>query len=168
MKLELYEVREQEDIDFFWQKRDQYMQEDIIPNCTLGEPLTDEDKEWFLSEAYKKHIMTLFQREIDPLHILFFIEDKTYMGFAVYVLYESEDGKCFIIDYCMDPKSRNNGKGKCYFQLLEEKFRKEGATYVALNLSNERNEKFWLENGFFKTSKDEYGNYIYKKELLAF
>jgi len=59
LELKLHKVTSKEEIDLFWEKRDQYMREDVIPNCTLGKPLAKEDIEWFFSEEYKKHIMNL-------------------------------------------------------------------------------------------------------------
>lgn len=161
LELSLYEVKLKEEVDFFWKKRDQYMKEDIISNCTLGKPLDEEDKKWFFSKEYKDHIMNLFSRNKDQLKILFFRKNNEYVGFCIYVTYLSEDGKCFILDYCIDSNHRNQGLGKQFFYLLKDHTIAEGAKYFALNLSNDNNRRFWKSLKFEKGCIDERGNYIY-------
>ncbi|GFN37018.1 hypothetical protein [Tepidimicrobium xylanilyticum] len=43
LELKLHKVKSKKEIDLFWEKRDEYMRKDIIPNCTLGKPLNEED-----------------------------------------------------------------------------------------------------------------------------
>ncbi|WMM25646.1 GNAT family N-acetyltransferase [Tissierella sp. MB52-C2] len=164
-ELSLYEVKLEEEIDLFWQRRNQYMREDIIPNCTLGTPIDEDAEKWFFSREYKNHIMMLFNREEDQLKILFFKINNKYVGFCVYVTYISEDGKCFIVDYCIDLNHRNQGLGKQFFYLLKDHVIEKGAKYFALNLSNENNQKFWKSLGFEKGSADEFGNDIYFNKI---
>jgi len=154
------------DIAFFWQQHDKYMLEDVIPNCTLGPALDEEDKVWFFSGEYREYIMRLFYRETDTLRIAFFLQDGQYTGFVVYVIYMSEDGKCFILDYSIEREQRNMGLGKVFYNLLQDRVKSDGATYIALNLSNENNERFWKSNGFIKSKIDEYGNPVYIKRLV--
>lgn len=157
----VHEVRTNEELSLFWDKRNEYMKEDIIPNCTLGEPITKEDEKWFFSQEYMDHIMKLYFREIDKLYIVFFVKDGDIIGFSSYITYHSEDGKCFILDFCIDVKARNQGIGKECFYLIENKELNKGATYFALNLTNEQNERFWKSLGFVKDGNDEYNNPIY-------
>ncbi len=82
-ELSLYRVKLKEEVDLFWEKRDQYMKEDIIPNCTLGNPLDEEVKKWFFSKEYRGHIMNLFSRSQDQLNILFFRKNNEYRGWKV-------------------------------------------------------------------------------------
>lgn len=165
LELRLHEVKLKEEVDFFWKKRDQYMKDDIIPNCTLGKPLDEEDKEWFFSKEYKDHIMNLFYRNNDPLKIFFFKKNDEYVGFCIFVTYHSEDGKCFIVDYCIDSNHRNQGLGKKFFYLFKDCAISEGAKYFALNLSNDNNRRFWESLIFKKGCTDERGNYIYFNRL---
>lgn len=165
-RLEFKYVKSIEDIDFFWKKRNEYMLQDVIPNDEYGDPLTKEDIEWFFSDDYKNHIMHLYKRSVDPLYIIFFYHENINVGFVDFVIYNSEDGKCFIIDYCIYKGYRNDGFGKEAFELIEQEFIRKGATYINLNVSNHRNEHFWKTNGFDKTEiKDDHGNYIYSKQL---
>ncbi|WP_461612054.1 GNAT family N-acetyltransferase [Clostridium sp. Marseille-QA1073] len=164
-ELSLYQVKLKEKVDFFWEKRDQYMKEDIIPNCTLGNPLNEETQKWFFSKEYRDHIMNLFSRNQDQLNILFFRKNNEYVGFCVYVTYISEDRKCFIVDYCIDSNYRNQGLGKQFFYLLKDQVIAEGAKYFALNLSNENNRRFWKFLGFEKAYTDEYGEDVYLNRI---
>lgn len=110
--------------------------------------------------------MMLFERSIDPLHIVFIKKGNLYIGFIVYVIYNSEDGKCFILDYCINQEFRNNGIGAVAFKLLEMDFIKKGAKYIDLNVSNTKNQKFWFKNGFFPTnSTDKHNPTVYRKVL---
>ena len=88
------------------------------------------------------------------------------IGFAVYVIYHSEDGKCLIVEFNIDEAYRNKGIGSLFFKLLRKQVRTEQASYFALNLSNENNERFWMRNGLIKASKDEHGNGVYEKRPL--
>ncbi|WP_066498230.1 GNAT family N-acetyltransferase [Abyssisolibacter fermentans] len=165
-KLKFEYVETIEDIDYFWKKRNEYMLEDIIPNIEYGASLTKEGIEWFFSDNYKNHIMNLYKRSIDPLYIIFFYQENINVGFVDFVIYNSEDGKCFILDYCIHKGYRNNGFGKEAFELLEQEIIRKGAVYINLNVSNHRNENFWKTNGFGKTEiKDDHENYIYRKQL---
>ena len=163
----IHEVKTNEELALFWEKRNAYMREDIIPNCTLGNPITKEEEDWFFSQDYIDHIMRLYFREIDKLYIVFFMKDEVKIGFSIYVTYHSEDGKCFIIDFCIDANFRNQGLGSECFNLLKNQELQKGAAYFALNLSNEKNERFWKSLGFVKSDNDEYNNpiYIYRSKM---
>ncbi len=147
------------DIKEFWLLRDRYIIEDIIPNC--NPPMSKEDTEWFLSMEYKSSMEKLFKREIDPLMVAYLYIDEIYAGFVEYAIYKSEDGKCFIVDFCIDRKFRGQGLGTEFFEFFKNAVQKHGAKYFALNTSNPSNRRFWLNNGFIECGDDEYGNRIY-------
>ncbi|WP_461040707.1 GNAT family N-acetyltransferase, partial [Tepidimicrobium xylanilyticum] len=109
----------------------------------------------------QEHIMNAFSRDKDPLKIIFFMKNNEYVGFCTYVTYLSEDGKCLIVDYCIDAKYRNQNLGRQFFYLLKDQVIKEGGKYFALNLSNEDNQRFWQSLGFEKAYIDEYGEDVY-------
>ena len=69
-----------------------------LPNSMFESP-TNKDKEWFLSENYRNIIMEAFHRQKNPLRIVFLRHLDEYIGFVVYVIYHSEDGKCLIVDF---------------------------------------------------------------------
>jgi Acetyltransferase (GNAT) family. len=159
MNLTLHDAETVEEIDLFWEKRNEYQRSDIIPNCE--KPLTEEEINWFYSKEYKDHIMKLYGRDIDKLYLVFFEKETVKIGFSVYVTYHSEDGKCFIVDFCIYGDYRNKGYGKACFDLIRDREMRKGAAYFSLNLSNENNRRFWTSLGFYKTAPDEYGNDIY-------
>jgi len=64
---------------------------------TLGEPLTQNDLDWFLSKEYKDHMMESSIETRIRAHFVFFEENDEKIGFCSYVTYFSEDNKCFII-----------------------------------------------------------------------
>ncbi len=156
------EVESCEEIAEFWRERDEYMIRDVFPNDTLGEPLTQNDLDWFLSKEYKDHMMEIFYRNQDKAHFVFFEENDEKIGFCSYVTYFSEDNKCFIIDYCIKPEFRRQGYGKACFRGLKERETKKGADYFELNISNEGNRSFWASLGFEHNGFDEYGSILYQ------
>lgn len=164
----LHQVRNDSDINLFWKwrdRRDRYMRENILPNSTFT-PSTDKDYEWFFSKEYRETIMGAYHRKINPLSIVFLQSGGMNIGFAVYVIYHTEDGKCLIVGFNIDSPYRDRGIGTLFFNMLRKHVEAEKALYFALNLSNEENERFWKRNGFIKTSKDEYGNDVYEKHPL--
>lgn len=160
-KLTFLYVTDDSGMEQFWKLRDKYMTEDVIPNG--DPPLSEDEIKWFFSKEYKDHMMKLFHREIDTLRAAYLLKDGEYAGFIEYVTYGSEDGKCFIVEYCIERSKRGAGLGKHFFKRFEEEEKLRGAIYFALNTSNEHNRRFWLSKGFVKGEEDEYGNPVYIK-----
>lgn len=157
----LYFMKESE-FDYFWQWRDKYMVEDILPHATFSES-TEKDYEWFFSDAYREEIAGLFTRKVDPLEIVFLQDEKhNNIGFIVYAIYHSEDGKCFILDFCINEEYRNKNVGTAFFSMIKKHVIEQGSTYFALNLTNENNKRFWQQQGFVKASMDEFDSYVYE------
>ena len=156
----LHIVESEADIDLFWQYRNKYMLEDIIPN--LSEPMSEEGHNWFFSKEYKDTIMEAFYRETAILRIVFFQRNGQNIGFAVYVIYHSEEGKCLVVEFCINDEYRNKGIGTYFFKLLRKHTTKQGAKYYSLNVSNEKNKRFWEKIGFKEAGKDEYGDKVYE------
>jgi len=160
-QIKIHEITTKEELAMYWEKRNAYMREDIIPNCTLGEPISKEEEEWFFSQEYYDHIMKVYSRDVDKLYFVFFESEKKNVGFCVYVTFHIEDGKCFILDFCIFKEFRNQGLGKKCFHLLEHKELQRKANYFALNLSNENNQRFWKSLGFKESYYDEYNSLVY-------
>ena len=148
------------EIALFWERRDRYMREDILPNCSFDPP-TDEDWQWFFSAEYKDHIMDIFHNGENPLEIVFLEKDGEHLGFSSFITYLNEDGKCIIIEFCVNAAYRNAGVGGIFFDLIKKHAAAIGATYFSINLSNEDNERFWLRQGFAKSGQDEHGDDVY-------
>ena len=158
-------VKEQHDVDLFWQLRDKYMLEDVLPNATF-DPVSEEDKQWFFSQEYRDVIMEAFHRERAKLYIVFLRKDNVNIGFAVYVIYHSEEGKCLIVDFCIFSEHRNKGIGSSFFKMLRAHVAAQNALYFSLNLSNDDNKRFWEREGFKLAGKDEHGSDVYEKRPL--
>ena len=88
--------------------------------------------------------------------MIYFIRDEKRIGAASYCIYQSEDGKCFILDYWIFPKYRGNGTGHLCFKALEQYTKSDGAKYYELNSSKENSIRFWKSIGFIENGKDEY------------
>ena len=161
----LHTVKNESDIDLFWRWRKTYMQVDVLPNSVFKPP-SSEEIEWFFSKEYRNVIMEAFYREKNSLRITFLQCNGRNIGFVVYVIYHSEDGKCLIVDFNVDMEYRNKGVGSLFFEKLREQAMHEHGAYFALNLSNENNKRFWMRQGFIKASKDEHGSDVYEKRLL--
>lgn len=165
-KILIKKIELEEELAKFWRMRDKYMTQDIIPNVEIGEPITKGDKEWFFSDEYRSHMNKLFQRKQDTAYPLFFIKNDAIIGFASYCTYLSEDGKCFIIDFCILSEYRNKGLGTKVFRQFSEKEIRRGARYFALNTSNNRNKDFWEKQGFELYGQDEYGSILMHKNII--
>jgi len=84
------------------------------------------------------------------------------VGFAYYGTYLSEDGKCFISEFCILPDFRNKGLGKEYFNIIKKSEIERGAKFFELNVSNERNRHFWEMLGFKFDGFDEHNVMLMK------
>ena len=74
------------------------------------------------------------------------------------VIFNTEDGKCFIMEYCVYPEFRGSGTGKACAAVLIDWARENGALYAELNYgSNERRFRFWESLGFVENGVDEWG-----------
>jgi GNAT superfamily N-acetyltransferase len=157
-----FKLLTEDELDGFWCLHDNYMLDDMIPDSEP--PMTDEDRAWFFSPQYRTSISELFARERDTLRIAYFYLGNDFAGFIVYVTYETEDGKCFILEFCVEKSLRGIGLGEYVFKRFEHDARLRGAAYFALNASNERNRRFWTTLGFVKDGENEYGQPLYVKK----
>lgn len=55
------------------------------------------------------------------------------------------------------PELRDNGLGTNIFNIIKEIETSKGAKYFELNVSNKRNMKFWMKQGFYFDGIDDYG-----------
>ena len=95
-------------------------------------------------------------REIDKHHMVYFVDGNVRIGAAQYNTYQSEDGKCFILDFWVFPEFRGNGTGHRCFYALEDHTRLDGAKYYEINSQKENSIRFWKSIGFEENGKDEY------------
>ena len=155
--IEVKIVNSEEEFKLFWDMHHEYLNKDIFPNDEIGLKMTEEELEWFSSSEYRKHMHKLFSRDTDKAYPILFIKGMQAIGFCTYCTYHSENGKCFIIDYCIVPELRDNSLGTNIFNIIKEIEISKGAKYFELNVSNKRNMKFWMKQGFRFDGIDDYG-----------
>ena len=136
-------------IDEFWNIHIKYLIDDEI--------ITDqEDIDYFKGEEYRGILKNHMVRDIDKQHMVYFVRGEQRIGAASYCTYQSEDGKCFILDYWVFPEYRGNGTGHKCFEALEQYTKMDGAKYYELNSTKENSIRFWKSLGFVENGKDEY------------
>lgn len=145
-----------EDMNFFWKEHMEYLlQDEIISD--------EEDIEYFSGDEYRGVLTAQMTREKDKHHAVRFIRDGVAIGAAHYNTYQSEDGKCFIMDYWVYPKYRGNGTGHACFKALEDFTRADGALYYEINSQKENSIRFWKSLGFVENGVDEYDMELFIK-----
>jgi GNAT superfamily N-acetyltransferase len=155
-------VKNKADVAAFWKLFDSYINE-LSVNISLGD---DFDLDYFYSDEYRDAIEKLRIRDKNPLRILFINKEEIIIGFLMYVTYFDEDGKCFLMEYYIQPNYRNLGYGKSAYLKAEKYINDEGALYIELTPTNELNERFWSGVGFKKSEDmDEDNKYYYRKLL---
>ena len=96
--------------------------------------------------------------------MVYFMDDNIKIGAAQYNTYQSEDGKCFILDFWVFPEYRGNGTGHKCFDALENYTRSDGAKYYEINSTKEDSIRFWKSNGFIENGKDEWDMPLFEKK----
>ena len=137
-----------ERIDEFWELHIRYLVDDEI--------ITDEeDIQYFQSAEYRDIIKAHMIRSVDPHYMVYFVRDGIRIGAAQFNTYQSEDGKCFVLDFWVFPQFRGNGAGHACFAALEDYTRKDAAKYYELNCTKENSHRFWASLGFEDNGVDE-------------
>lgn len=140
------------DVTKFWEELRAYQKRDIFPDPENG------DRAYFLSDdEYRTDIQKLHDRPEDRVHYLFFCREGQDIGFAMPVIYETEDGKCFILEFCVFPEFRGNGTGKQCAKVLLDWAKENGAKYAELNCDTPQRYRFWGYAGFVRNGVDEWG-----------
>lgn len=139
------------DVAEFWNQLYVYFKRDMFP-----EP-DDEDLAYFLGPEYREHMQRIHDRNQDRCYYLFFEEDDAVIGFALPVIYDTEDGKCFLMEFCIYPEFWGKGAGRKCARLLLDWARENGASYAELNSGSEDRSRFWKTIGFQENGADEWG-----------
>ena len=145
-----------EKIDEFWDIHIKYLVDDGIIS-------DEEDIAYFTGEEYRGILKGHMTRSTDKQHMVYFCRDGKRIGAASYCTYQSENGKCFILDYWIFPQFRGNGTGHRCFAALEQYTKADGAKYYELNSMKEDSIRFWKSIGFFENGKDEYDMLLFIK-----
>ena len=73
----------------------------------------NENRKHFLDDSeYRAQIQRVHNRPQDRCYYLFFHRDGQDIGFALPAIFTSEDGKCFILEFCVFPAFRGSGTGR--------------------------------------------------------
>ncbi len=151
-QITIREAATKEDAAVFWEQLHSYHKRDIFPDPE------DEDREYFLGAEYQNAIERGHDRPQDRFRYVFFHRDGQDIGFALAVIYGTEDGKCFIMEFCVYPQFRGGGAGRACARALLAWAKTNGATYAELNYGgDERRMRFWQSVGFVKNGADEWG-----------
>ena len=145
-----------EKIDEFWDIHIKYLVDDGIIS-------DEEDIAYFTGEEYRGILKDHMTRSTDKQHMVYFCRDGKRIGAASYCTYQSENGKCFILDYWIFPQFRRNGTGHRCFTALEQYTKADGAKYYELNSMKEDSIRFWKSIGFAENGKDEYDMLLFIK-----
>lgn len=151
-QITIREAVTENDVALFWEQLHIYHKRDIF---TAHE---NKDLDYFLGSEYRDHMMTIRQRPQDRAYFLFFSRNGQDIGFTMPVIFTSEDGKCFIMEFCVFPEYRGNGTGKECAKALLNWANENGALYAELNYGNDdRRLRFWKSSGFIENGADEWG-----------
>ena len=134
----------------FWEQLHSYHKRDIFPDPE------DENLKHFLSDTeYRVQIEHVHNRLQDRCYYLFFERNGQDIGFALPAIFTSEDGKCFILEFCIFPDFRGGGTGRECAAVLLEWAKEHGARYAELNYGgDERRLRFWRRIGFVENGYD--------------
>lgn len=147
--IQIEEIRPKE-LPAFWDAHIRYLQNDGIIS-------DEEDVEYFSGDEYRGIIEAHMRRDRDRHHIVYFVRDGERIGAASYCTYESEGGKCFILDFWVFPAFRGNGTGRRCFAALERYTKADGANCYEINSEKPESVRFWKSLGFTENGVDEYG-----------
>lgn len=152
-QIQIREAVTEHEVAAFWEQLRIYFKRDIFPDPE------DEDRAYFLSDTeYRAHMQKIHDRPQDRCYYLFFQRDGQDIGFAMPVIFTTEDGKCFIMEFCVLPEFRGNGTGRACARALLSWAKERGALYAELNCGgDERRPRFWRSVGFIENGADEWG-----------
>lgn len=137
----------------FWDQLYDYYKRDIMPDRKIL------DREQFLAGDHRAHVQSIHDRAQDRCYYLFFRRGEQDIGFALPVIYTTEDGKCFIMEFCVFPEFRGSGTGRACAGVLLDWAREHGARYAELNYGgDERRRRFWASAGFVSNGADQWGD----------
>ena len=139
------------DVEAFWTQLHEYFTRDLFPDPE------DEDRDYFLGSEYREQMQHIHDRGRDRCHYLFFCSEGRDVGFAMPVIYDSEDGKCFIMEFCVYPEFRGKGIGRMCAEVMLNWAWTKGACYAELNCGREDRSRFWKSLGFRENGADEWG-----------
>ena len=107
IQIRIREAVTDSDTAAFWEQLYAYFKRDIFP-----EP-EDPDREYFLGGEYREQIQRIHDRAENRCSWLFFSRDGQDIGLAMPVIFPAEDGKCFLMEFCVFPEFRGGTGRQC-------------------------------------------------------
>ena len=151
-RITIHEALTEQETAFFQAELSRYQERDLFPH------MEEEDREYFRGSEYREEIQRLHDRGRNRCYYLLFVREGETIGLAMPVLYESEDGKCFLMEFCVFPRFRGNGTGTLCAEAFLAWARERGASYVELNWGGLKERfRFWRRMGFWPDGRDERG-----------
>ena len=135
----------------FWRELGAYHDRDIFPDEAA------EEREYFHGEEYRTAIEAAHERQHNRCFYLFFESGELAVGFVLAALFDKEDGKLFILEFCVLTEHRGSGTGHDCAAALLDWARARGMKYAELNCAEERRVRFWKSLGFVPNGADEWG-----------
>ena len=147
-------VTEQE-TNFFWEQLYAYYRRDI-----QFQPGSEEEA-YFLDESqYRAQIDCAHNRQHNRCYYLLLSREHQDIGFALAAYYDTEDRKCFLMEFCVLPEFRGNGTGFQCAQAFLDWTKTIGASYTELNCDTQQRRRFWSRSGFQSNGVDEWGEQL--------
>ena len=151
-QITIREAITENDVALFWEQLHTYYKRDMFPDPNA------EERDYFLGDEYRSTMQQIHDRTQDRCYYLFFQRNGQDIGFALPVIYASEDGKCFIMEFCVYPEYRGNATGKECAKVLLNWAEENCVLYAELNYGgNDRRLRFWKSVGFIENGVDEWG-----------
>lgn len=152
-QITIREAITENDAATFWEQLYIYFKRDLFPDPK------NEEREYFLGDEYSGAIRKIHGQLQDRCYYLFFHRNGQDIGLALPVIYNTEDGKLFIMEFCVYPEFRGNGTGRACAAALLYWAEAKGALYSELNYGGmERRLRFWKSMGFLENGADEWGD----------
>lgn len=151
-RITIREAGTESEILHFWNELNTYHSQDLFPH-----PDSREDLDYFLSTEYREAMEQIHSRERDRCHYLFFDRNGREIGFCMPVIYDTEDHKCFLMEFCVYPRYRGEGTGKACAMVFLQWAADNGAAYTELNCETPERIRFWSYSGFLPNGRDEWG-----------
>lgn len=122
--------------------------------------------EYLLSEEYRTTVEALMDRAQNPIRAVHLSDDAgQLLAFAMYCNYATEDGKLFIMEFCVEKALRGQGYGRQLYSLIEAREKARGAKFA--ELTPDAAVSFWESLGFVNTGRvdPDNGDCIFRKEI---
>lgn len=146
------EAISEQEVAFFWEQLHTYFRRDMYPDPD------SEDLAYFLDDSqYRAQMDKIQEQKQNCCYYLLLCRDGIDIGLALPIIYHTEDGKCFLAEFCIFPEFRGNGTGTKFAEIFLDWSKSMGAAYTEINCDSTRRQRFWKRLGFQMNGSDEWG-----------